>query len=200
MTNFDRAVLVVERDNRTGVFEMRKDLTPTVNTNRNFVLGGRGGIVNEIQDLVTDTQSREEFFVDLGTGVRRKTLEFSLNDGSGSETLQWGDGSSDASDPDDITKWDATAARSAETKWQIFDYWLSETNIDSNAPATLHYGQYADGTRLSEDGVYEPLSVTVPEWTMEKPTNNASSLTVTLTMRLTAEFEIAGDAASNDQR
>ena len=205
MVQYDRAVLVVEHDDRTGKFELRNSLEPRGESRRNFVLGGRGGLINEIIARTTEdnsggdgVDSREQFFLDGGSGTREKTLTAELVGGTGGETLQMGDGSSNPDDVSDITKWDATNSHEL-AQWQVLDHFLSEARTDSDNPATLHWGLYSDGSEI-DDGVYAPLDVVVLEWNVERGRDEPSTARVTITMQSAASFEAASDALENDQR
>lgn len=206
MAQYDRAILIVERENRTGVFELRNDLEPRGESRRSFLLGGRGGIVNEALSKLAQTtdngdgeaNSRQSFFVDGGGGNKERTFTAELVGGVDGETLQMGDGSSDETDSDSTTQWDATNSHHI-AQWQVLDYWLSETTIGSESPAKLHYGQHSDGTQI-EDGVYSPIDVVPTEWTVEKNRDQASSARVTIVLREAANFDTATDALSNDER
>lgn len=206
MAQYDRVVLVVDHDGRTGTFELRNDLEPRAESRRNFLLGGRGGIVNEILNRLpisedsTNSESRQGFYVDGGEGTRERTFTAQLVAGASGigETLQMGDGSSDPDDPDDVSAWDATNAHPI-AQWQVFDHWLSEAKTDSNSPATLHYGLHSDGSEI-DSGVYDPIDVAVREWTLERGREESSTATVSITVVSAASFADATDALTNDER
>lgn len=209
MVQFDRAVLVVEHNGRTGTFELRNSLETRAESRRNFVLGGRGGLINEIIGRSADSDngedgsedgvdSREQFFLDGGAGTREKTLTANLVGGTGGETLQMGDGSSNPDDASDVTQWDATNSHEI-AQWQVLDHFLSEARTDSDNPATLHWGLYSDGSEI-DAGVYAPLDVVVLEWNVERGRDEPSTARVAITMQSAASFAAATDALENDQR
>jgi hypothetical protein len=204
MVQFDRVVLVVEDGDRTGVFELRNSLSPSEEGRRNFILGGRGGAINELLaalDEDDELNSRESFFLDGGTGTKEKTFTCRLIGGDGDhEPLQMGDGSSDPNDPDDVTEWDATGAGHPMTQWQILDHWLSEARTDSENPAELHWGEWSDGSYVDE-GVYgEPIDVVVQEWPVRRGEDEPSDAEVTITAQSASAFEEAAEAIEDEGR
>ena len=198
MSQHSKAVLVIENGDRTGIFEFQSDLEPRAEGRRSFLLGGRGGAINQLLSLLDeegDLSSRESFFLDGGLGRRELTLTATLIGGGTADALQMGDGSSTGGEP---TEWDATGAQPM-SQWAILDHWISETRIDSENPAELHYGEWSDGEYV-EEGVYAPRRLVILEWNVDKPRDEPSTATVTLTFESAAGFSEAAEALEDEGR
>lgn len=203
MSQHSKAVLVVENGDRTAEFCFRNDLEIRAEGRREFLLGGRGGAINELLSLLDDEDdgdselnSRESYFLDGGLGTRELTLTATLVGGDTGEVLQMGDGSSTGDEP---TEWDATGAENPFSQWAVLDHWLSETKVGSGNPAELHYGEWSDGAYVDE-GVYSPREMVVPEWNVEKPRDSPSTVTVTLTLVNAASLADAAEALEDEGR
>lgn len=203
MSQYDRIVLEIELDDAdggTGIFEFKGDLEPTGEFQRDFLIGGRGAIVNEVVRRITDFDggSREDFSFDAGAGLKEWTFTSTLTLPS-STPLQMGDGSSDPTDETDVTAFDATGCR-PETQAQILENFVSAARMDSESPGRLHWGEWSDGTQL-DDGVFgRPLRVSVVELSHRKAVDDRSTVEVTIVVAATADLTAAIEALENDER
>ncbi|AFZ74569.1 hypothetical protein [Natronobacterium gregoryi] len=166
----DKAVLEIDLDDTTGVFELTKEISDNAEINRSYLIGDRGQYIREAYDIgsnliddgiieSTDFDRREGYHADGGAGDQVHSLSFETGYGNN----QWGDGSSNPDDPDDITLYDATGCPPLAQK-QILEHYLSQARIDSSGQARLYWGQWTDGTHAAEAGVFDqPMYVTIPE-------------------------------------
>ena len=142
-----------------------------------------------------DLSSRESYFLDGGLGTRELTPTATLIGGDTADALQMGDGSSTGGEP---TEWDATGAHPM-SQWAILSHWLTETRIDSENPAYLHYGEWSDGEYV-DSGVYAPRRLVIPEWNVDKAPDEPSTATVTLTFESAAGLGEAAEALEDEGR
>ncbi|WP_265109172.1 hypothetical protein [Halosolutus halophilus] len=168
----DKAVLEIDLDNRTGVFEFRGGLGESGEVTREFILSNRGqylrqafdlasGAIDDIQDA--DFERRRGYHVDGGAGEHSFSISFEagFNDG------RWGDGSTDPTNPDDVTQYDAAGCGPLDQK-QILEHYLAEARTDSGGRARLYHGQFTDGTYATTAGAFgEPLVVAISEARIE---------------------------------
>jgi len=200
MAQHDRAVLVVSLPDRTCKFTFRNNLRVEHEFGRQYLLGDRGGVVNEVARRLDEsgaTSARRSFWLDGGGGsqvwVLTTTLVANTNDG---EALQWGDGSSDPNDPADTTEYDATGSDPV-SQAQIFESVQSSARLDSESPAVLHIGEHADGSEI-EAGVLNPIEATIKNtsW-MRASEDSPSTVMLTATVRSVASTESVVDAIEN---
>jgi len=196
MTDHSRAVFVIAIGDKLATFCIRNNLTLEGSFTRDFLLGDRGGILNEVARRLDseNNDAREGFFLDSGQGAKRQTLSAELvANSNAADALQMGDGSSDPTDPDDTTQFDATGSHPV-SQAQVFDYVVSEARTDSDTPARLHIGEWSDGTQIEAGAFGRPLDVVIKETEWRKAEDDASTVRYTVTVQTAASFEQAADA------
>jgi len=203
MTDHSRAVLIIELPDRTSKFVLRNSLGQEGNFTRDFLLGDRGGLINEVARRLDDDagDARESFWLDGGSGSKSRTLIAQLvANTDGSEALQMGDGSSDPHNPDDTTQWDATGSH-AISQAEVFDYTVAEARTDSQTPAELHVSEWSDGTEIEEGAFGRPLTVIIreTEWRFDAD-DSPSTVRYTVSMQSAASVEDVVDSLENDLR
>lgn len=195
----NKAVLEIDLEDssgtvHTGVFELREDLNDTGGVARQFLLSNRGQYIREAFDIGTDLlpeeitdadlENRRGYTVDGGAGEYTQRLTAKAGD----RDAQWGDGSTDPNNPDDISKYDATGSDPTAQK-QIFNWYASQAKTDSMGQARLHLGEWTDGTHSSTAGVFgKPLAVAITETEVTKDPEDPSALDVTIEGVWTAVF------------
>ena len=188
---------------RTCVFELQEDLEPSTTTTHLYLLGNRGQYVKEAFEIGTDfldvdgvgdADNRRGYHVDGGAGSVQLTLEAK----GGDRDAQWGDGSSDANNPDDVTKYDATGCDPQAQK-DILDWVSAQAKTDSASPARLYHGQFTDGTYAATAGAYgKPRAIAIAELNTTNPPDDTSAFTVTLEAIGTSVFPAASVAEAQD--
>jgi hypothetical protein len=154
-----------------GVLELTADVDGDGSTETGvFHLTGNGEIVHEVtKDYIFDNTAsglvslisllnefelskRKGFYADIGAGAH--IFEFNHIAWDGTEAPQWGDGSgtfpADATDEDPFSK------------MQCLDRYATRATTDSFAPATLHVGEYTDGS-YGPTGAFDPLKVALQD-------------------------------------
>ncbi len=189
-----------EDTERTCVFEFREDLEVAPNMTKAFLIGHRGEYVREAASVgadvlgvdIPEAENRRGYYVDAGAGVETLTITAT----GGDRDMQWGDGSSDPADPEDVTKYDATGC-DPRAQVDIIDWVISQAKTDSASPARLYHGQWADGTYADTAGAYNrPRAIAVQELSFEDPTDDPSGFTATIEAVWLAVFpEAAVDEA-----
>ena len=158
-----------------------------------YFLGPRGQFAREAYDQLrgqeptelSNRQRRTGYHIDSGMGAWMRTASFTT--GAEDEAIQWGDGSSDPNDPDDITVYDASGASvNKEDRADIFERNVATAITDSSNPGRLHYNQWSDGT-YGEAGVFErPMPVAIYEANCSSDTSDPSAVEGNITMAHTA--------------
>lgn len=180
---------------RTCVFELQEDLEPSTSTMKQYLLGNRGQYVREAFEISTDVLgvdvpnagNRRGYHVDGGAG----SVQISLQATGGDRDAQWGDGSSDPNNPDDVTKYDATGCDPQAQK-DVLDWVAAQAKTDSASPARLYHGQFTDGSYADTAGAYnKPRAIAIAELNTTNPPDDASAFTVTLEAIWTAPFPAA---------
>jgi len=154
---------------RTGVFVLREDLKQNSSVAKRYLLSNRGQYIREAVDIgteilsdelaETDFEERRGYHVDGGAG----TYAQSLTAKAGDRDVQWGDGSTDPNDPNDITKYDATGADPIAQK-QILEWYISQSGTDSRGQCRLYTGEWTDGTHAQSAGAFgKPLVLAITE-------------------------------------
>lgn len=193
----NKAILEIDLEDsdgttHTGVFELREDLTDSGNVNKLFLLSNRGQYIREAFDIGSDylpdeissidSENRRGYFVDGGAG----TYSRQLSGKAGDRDAQWGDGSTDPNNPDDINRYDATGCDPIAQQ-QILEWYVAQAKTDSLGQARLHIGEWTDGTHGTDAGVFsKPLTVAVQEVETTKDTDDPSSFEVMLDLAWTA--------------
>jgi hypothetical protein len=178
---------------RTCVFGLREDLETSTGTIHLFLLGNRGQYIREAYQIGTDVlgiegvpepDNRRGYHVDGGAGAVTITLSATAGD----RDAQWGDGSSAANDPDDVTKYDATGC-GPQAQQDIIDYVVGEAKTDSANAARLYVGQWSDGTHADTAGAFgKPRAVAIAELMTTNPPDDPSAFSVTIEAIWTALF------------
>jgi len=187
---------------RTCVFEFREDLQITPSPTKNYLIGNRGQYVREAIDIgsdvlgadVPEADNRRGYYIDGGAGLAQLTVEAT----GGDRDLQWGDGSSDPNDPDDVSMYDATGC-GPRAQLDILEWVITQGKTDSASPARLYYGQWTNGTHASTAGAFDkPRAVAIQELATTDPTDEPSAFTVTIETAWAAVLpEAAVDEAQN---
>ncbi|WP_254768237.1 hypothetical protein [Salinilacihabitans rarus] len=202
----DTAVLEIDLDDSTtGVFELQEDLTDTGTVQKQYLLSNRGQYLREAYDIgvdllpdeveEADLEDRKGYHVDGGAGGYQEQLSFK----AGAEGAQWGDGSTDPTNPDDIAKTDATGADPVAMK-QVFEWYVTQSRSDSRGGCRLHIGEWTDGSHSTEAGVFgQPLPVAITEATVTYDPDDPGAIEVTLELEWTAVFpDVDLQGAIND--
>ena len=180
---------------RTCVFEIYEDLEITPSTTKQYLLGNRGQYVREAFEIssgalgvdLPSAGNRRGYHVDGGAGI--VTLTVSAK--GGDRDVRWGDGSSNASDPSSITKYDAEGCDPGDQR-DVLDWVVSQSKTDSASPARLYYGQWSDGTHASAAGAYDnPRIIAISELSAPNPPDDTSAFDITLEGIWTAAFPAA---------
>lgn len=159
MALYNSAWLVVEEDpridnNRTAAFELRNVEESQSTQEPNYIMGGRGQFINQIQTFFGDEESfgvettnirkRAGYWLDGGAGMWGVTVNFHVS--ASSVPLVWGDERS-GTGQSNVTKYDASGSEVRNiTRRQVLDYWLAQTRSDSFANTRIHIGEYTDGS------------------------------------------------------
>lgn len=158
MAALDKGVLELTADvdgdgsTETGVFHLAGDGEISHEIQKDYIFDNTASGIVSLVSLLEEFEraKREGFYLDIGAGA--KVVSFDIRGWDGAESPQWGDGSgtfpADASDGDPLQK------------LQCFDAYVEQATTDSFSPATLHVGEYTDGT-YGDDGAFDPLSVAV---------------------------------------
>lgn len=202
---FEGARLTIDADvdgdgeTEVGVFEMLADFEITPSVEQGFLTGGRGAdvwsLITDILD-VDDVAARKGAYIDLGDGLHTVEISFRGFEGATARDgtpLQWGDGSSDPTDPTDVTKADATGC-DPMTQINCLEQYAATGTVDSRNTAVLEYGQRHDG------GVYDPMPVVLDGPTLDRAAEDQSWFDGTITAISAIDFQDAIDALSNDLR
>ncbi len=152
----DTLRITIDSELGTGVFEMYSTtVAPSLRTG--YVVGGRGSTVNAVLGQLAgdgEDSKRKGVYLDAGGGALTWNIQFRQWEGASDDqnnALQWGDDP----DPGVHTKTSATGA-DALSKLECLVFWLEQSTIDSDNPATLEYGQhYPDGVYSAKDIVFE---------------------------------------------
>ncbi|GGK74512.1 hypothetical protein [Haloarcula sebkhae] len=188
----DSAILEVDvvdetGDTRTCAFQVKEELEDTGNVAKTYLIGSRGQYLRaayEIADKTVpgeladeNTESRRGYFVDGGAGQYVEQIAGKAGD----RDLQWGDGSTDPTDPNDISKYDATGCDTLAQK-QIFEYVISQSKTGSLGQARLYWGQWSDGTYADSAGAFgRPLTVAIIETNVTDDPDDPNAIDVSIT-------------------
>lgn len=198
MARYNTAALELDVDGRTLVFEVRGDLEPTEEIERTFLLSQRGQYLSEAFDQFTNEEGeivtpddaeitstrRQGYHIDGGAGSHTWQLSFTV---SFEPDLRWGDGTTDPTQQDDYTRYDAQGA-APQIKKQLLGHWLAQARTDSGGQATLRWGEY------SESGIFDPVSVVVVEASLSSPEEDPAEFEGSMALRRTDTFGTVRDA------
>lgn len=141
----------------TGEFHLVGDVSISQEVQKDFIFDNTAsGLVSLVADLEGfELESRKGLYLDIGAGAHVHEIEFrgweGATDGNG-DAVPWGDGS--GTFPADATQDDPLR------QLQCFNRYLQLSTTDSFNPATLHVGEYSDGTH-GDGGAFDPLNVAV---------------------------------------
>jgi len=209
---YNTAWLVIEEDpritdNRTAAFELRNVEESQSTQEPDYIMGGRGLFINQINSFLgdeetfgvgeTDAFKRAGYWLDGGAGVWSETVQF--KDSDSSDPIVWGDERSDPGQAN-VTQTDATGSDIQRlTRRQVLDYWLAMTRSDSFANTRLHIGEYTDGSyddyrngsKVSADaGVFgTPIPVAVESVQLTTP-EDEDAMNGTLTLQRVRTFPV----------
>jgi len=189
----DRAILELPEgdigapdDPVQGTFVLAGQLNIIPSFRTGFLIGGRGSQINNVLQTSSggDGEKGQGFFIDLGGGAHTIEVEFrgwkgaevpsgydSNGKPTGWEPVQWGN----TGDPDTNTYADATGDHPL-SQLNLLEQYLRHIKIDSNAPATLQYGEF------SADGKFEPLAVVLEGPQFNRSHDRSSSFDGNMTM------------------
>lgn len=176
MTVLDRAILQIDADvdddgtDETGEFHFLGNAVVNEEVQEDYLIGGTGSNVNAVIDAVLDAAGvtqfgdgwNKGFFFNLGGGSHIFTIQFDSWEGavdSNGTALPWGDTEESQGTIENGTGQDPLF------QMQVFQNYIRRASADSIAPATLHIGEYTDGTpsAASGAGVFSnPLDVAIP--------------------------------------
>lgn len=206
----NRAILEIDvKDDsgttRTGAFHLQEDLEDTGVVSKQYLLSNRGQYLREAYDVAADVipeaqtadlESRRGYHVDGGAGQYTQQLDVSIS----SDEDPWGDGSADPTNPDDISKYDASGDCDLTTKKQIFEWYVTQSKTGSLGQARLYIGQWSDGTYADAAGVFgKPLATAIHETSVTRDPDEPSCLKVVIEGQWTAVFPEAAVDEALDQ-
>ncbi|UHQ96461.1 hypothetical protein [Natrinema halophilum] len=177
----------------TGIFELQEDLSVTGDVTKQYLISNRGQMFREAFDIGTDLlpsevedadlENRKGYHVDGGSGHYQETLSFVAGQGD-----RWGDGSSNANDPDDTTKTDATGSHPISMA-HVFEWYVTQSKSDSSGGGRLHIGEWTDGSHSSSAGAFgHPMPVAINESSVTKDPDNPSAIEGSITLTWTSMF------------
>ena len=171
----NRAILEIDGgsdvyEGEAAVFEFRDIDSSREEIEPDHLIGGSGQVLSELYDQLSerdptdlipdraDLDRRAGYYVDGGAGRDSWTLSF---EAGLDEADRWGDGSSDVSDPTDVTRTDAQGSRPS-AKRDVLLQWIAQNRVDSSGQARLYVSEWADGTHADEPGAFgEPIPVAI---------------------------------------
>lgn len=196
-----RADVDGDGSDESGLFVFKGNTTVNPQIRTNFTVGGRGSQANNVIDEGTDfvqntaedfgigdgasnskPPSRAGFYLDLGGGKHLIEIEFDSWEGS---SLQWGN----TGDTSQVTQADATGADPL-TQMSVLMRYLNLGRSDSRTPASLSYGEYAQG------GLYEPIDVVVADLSVQRSAEDGSWFTGSITLLETLRSDAPLDGVS----
>lgn len=163
MAALDRGVLELTADvdddgtQETGAFHLVGNVSITQEVQKDYLMENTAsGLISFVSDIAGfDIEKRKGIYADIGAGAHIFEIEFigwdGATDGNG-DPVPWGDGSNTY--PADATQ------EGPLRQLQCFNRYLQLSTTDSRNPATLHVGEYTDGS-YGDDGEFAPLKVAV---------------------------------------
>jgi hypothetical protein len=182
------------QNTHTGIFEFREDLENVSNVAKQYLIGNSGQYLKRAYDIGDELipadlnsgelENRRGYHVDGGAGVFAETITAK----AGGDGVQWGDGSTDPNDPDDITRWDAAGCDLIAQR-DILAWYISQSRTGSAGNCRLHVGEWTDGSYESGQGVFgKPLTLAIQEGTVSRTAEENTVLDVTIEGVWTAVF------------
>jgi len=157
----------------TGVFELGGNATVSEQVQKDYTFDNTAsGLVSLVSNLTgLERQRRQGFYLDIGAGAH--LFEIDAQPWRGDNSPQFGDGS--GTFPADAT------GNDPRDQMQCFGRYVQLALTDSFTPATLYWGEYADGTH-GTNGAFDPLQVAVSEpRTTQDSTEQFNSFDVSVT-------------------
>lgn len=163
MAALDRGVLELTADvdddgtQETGAFHLVGNVSITQEVQKDYWFENTAsGLVSLVSDISSlELEQRKGLYLDVGAGAHIFEIEFigwdGATDGDGNP-VPWGDGS--GTFPADATQDEPLR------QLQCFNRYLQLSTTDSFNPATLHLGEYSDGT-YGSNGAFDPLKVAI---------------------------------------
>lgn len=184
----NKAYLEVDRENRTGVFELT-GIEQNRSLDRRMLIGPRGQALQGVFDLGSQLP-----FADALGDIGAPGQGVSIDGGQGEHVFEleaeiipeglsnWGDGSGNA-------KFDAPASSDSLFKREdVLHFFARTAQTDSLTPGRLYWSEWTDGTYAASAGAHnQPANVLVRqlETTIAR---DDSALTVTLVLARTETF------------
>lgn len=206
----NRAILEIDGAgdyaDRTGVFVLREDLDDTETIEPTHLVGNRGQYISELYEQATgldptdilpesDQPRRAGYHLDGGAGEDEWTISGTTAAGDPDE--QWGDGSTDPDDADDVSSFDATGCHPT-AKRDILGAWIAQNRIDSGGQARLYRGEWSDGTYADEPGAFnEPITVAVQNAQLQRESGDSSAASITIELVRTTSVPDITDQAED---
>jgi len=192
----DRAVLVIDKGTADGPLEFHfTQFEQAGSLARQMLIGTQGGqLLAALVDFIpTDIGAGLAGFlggeasgltIDTGMGEDTITIEHEITSGS---TAQWGDGTQSESDPATAT---SAAYAHEQTKADVLREQARTARTDSRGPATLHIGEFTDGSVTADatDGLFDPIPVTVLDISPRDTLGDPSAVTLEVTMKRVKEL------------
>ncbi|MFW5903515.1 MAG: hypothetical protein ACOCS7_02125 [Halolamina sp.] len=187
----------------TGVFELHEDLEQNTEVDIKYLLANRGQYLNEAWSISNDVlpedvtdedlERRKGYHVDGGAGIWTRTIT-----ATGTQGDTWGDGSTGADDPSDVSKYDATGCDPQAMK-DVLEWFLSQPRHGSTGNARLYIGEWSDGTYADSAGAFEkPWRCAITNGTVSRDPDDPSAVSVSLELAWTATYPGAvGDTIDN---
>jgi hypothetical protein len=194
----NKAYLEVDRENRTGVFELTS-VEQTRSLDRRMLIGPRGQALQGALDLSSQLPFADALG-DIGTNGQGVTIDggqgehvFELEAEITAEGLsRWGDGSGNA-------KFDAPASsNSLFNREDVIHFFCRTAQTDSLTPGRLYWSEWTDGTYAASAGAHnQPADVLVRQLETTIPRDD-SALIVTLVLVRTETFPDWGASEVGD--
>lgn len=203
MPALDRGVLELTADvdddgtQETGVFVFGGDVSLTQEIQKDFIFENTAsGLITLTEDLAGfDVEARKGLYLDIGGG--QHVIEIEFLGWEGTNSLQWGDDS--GTFPADATGEDVFK------QIQCFMRYCQLATTDSFNPATLHIGEYTDGTYQNSDGntvngAFDPLDVAVSGPQNTKADDQFKDFTGTVTCLEVQRLDQSVDLVEHSKR
>lgn len=199
MAALDKAVLELTADvdddgtEETGVFKMVGDVNYSQEVQKDYVFENTAsGLVTLAANLTGfEAEARKGFYLDVGAG--QHVIEFEFRGWEGSNSQQWGDGT--GTFPGDATGDDVFR------QIQCISRYVQLATTDSFNPATLHIGEYTDGSYGDNtNGAFDPLEVAVSGPRQSKGEDQFKSFDGSITCLEVISLDQPVDLVENSKR
>lgn len=192
MTLLQTAYLTIDDGISEAIFELNIDLEPTVEINKNYLVGNRGQFIQEAFEQIFGTSDSAQskrgrgFTIDGGAANWTHTINFS----TGLDDVQWGDGSNDG------TRDASGADVKAIKRKQVLARWIGETRTDSQGQAKFYWGEWTDGRFQNNAGAFgRPMTVSIVSSQLDGPEvdQDVNTFSGVLELRRTSTLPTFGD-------